>query len=188
MNPSPQPRAQQSCPLGPRAGSIVNTRASTGSHAGADYARKAERAWLLSEYGDNAALADRADQFCALATEQGFSVWRAQGTMYRGLAKVTDGEVTEGMSLLRAGLADYRTNASEAETSAYKAPLAKACEIAGQVDEALALLDEALQILERAGKGRFAAELRRQKGQLLLRQGHSEAAEELYRKALSIAR
>jgi len=31
------------------------------------------------------------------------------------------------------------------------------------------------------------AELNRHKGQLLLRQGHSEAAEELYRKALSIA-
>jgi predicted ATPase len=32
------------------------------------------------------------------------------------------------------------------------------------------------------------AELYRHKGQLLLRQGHSEAAEKLYRKALSIAR
>jgi predicted ATPase len=34
----------------------------------------------------------------------------------------------------------------------------------------------------------FVAELSRFKGQLLLRQGHSEAADELYRKALSIAR
>ena len=37
------------------------------------------------------------------------------------------------------------------------------------------------------GKRRLAAELNRHKGQLLLRQGHSEVAEELYRKALSIA-
>ncbi len=35
--------------------------------------------------------------------------------------------------------------------------------------------------------GWFAAELNRHKGQLLLCQGHSEAAEKLYRKALSIA-
>jgi predicted ATPase len=34
----------------------------------------------------------------------------------------------------------------------------------------------------------FAAELLRHKGQLLLRQGHSKAAAELYREALSIAR
>ena len=65
--------------------------------------------------------------------------------------------------------------------------LARACEIAGQVEEALTLLDDALQIVERTGERWFAAELNRHKGQLLLRQGHSEAAEELYRKALSIA-
>jgi predicted ATPase len=49
------------------------------------------------------------------------------------------------------------------------------------------LVDDALQIAERTGESWFAAELNRNKGQLLLRQGHSEAAEELYRKALSIA-
>ena len=65
--------------------------------------------------------------------------------------------------------------------------LARACEVAGQVAEAVAQLDEALQIVERTGEGWFAAELNRHKGELLLRQGHTEAAEELYRKALSIA-
>jgi predicted ATPase len=39
----------------------------------------------------------------------------------------------------------------------------------------------------RTGERWFAAELNRHKGQLLLRQEHPEAAEELYRKALSIA-
>ena len=52
----------------------------------------------------------------------------------------------------------------------------------------MALLDDALQIVERTGEHWFAAELYRHKGQLLLRQGYVEAAEELYRKALSIAR
>ena len=42
-------------------------------------------------------------------------------------------------------------------------------------------------IAERIGERWVIAELNRRKGQLLLRQGHSEAAEELYRKALSIA-
>ena len=44
-----------------------------------------------------------------------------------------------------------------------------------------------MQIVERTGERWFAAELSRQKGQLLLRQGHAEAAEERYRAALSIA-
>ena len=69
----------------------------------------------------------------------------------------------------------------------YIALLARACEIAGQIEEAVSLLDDALQIVEKTGERWFAAELNRHKGQLLLRQGHSEAAEELYRKALSIA-
>jgi predicted ATPase len=52
----------------------------------------------------------------------------------------------------------------------------------------MALVDEALQIAGRTGEHWFLAELDRQKGKLLLRQGHSEAAEELYYKALDIAR
>jgi predicted ATPase len=49
------------------------------------------------------------------------------------------------------------------------------------------VLEDTFQIVERTGVRWFAAELNRHKGQLLLRQGHTEAAEKLYRKALSIA-
>src|SRR5262249_54860670 len=65
--------------------------------------------------------------------------------------------------------------------------LAAACEIVGQVDESLVLLDDALLTIERTGERWFAAELTRQKGGLLRRQGYIEAAEELYRKALIVA-
>jgi predicted ATPase len=41
--------------------------------------------------------------------------------------------------------------------------------------------------MERTGERWFEAELNRHKGELLLRQGHAEAAEDLYRKALGIA-
>jgi len=67
--------------------------------------------------------------------------------------------------------------------SEYLPLMASACEITGQVEEGLAFLDEALQIVKRTGERWFEAELHRHKGQLLLWQGHSEAAEELYRKA-----
>ena len=66
--------------------------------------------------------------------------------------------------------------------------LAEAFEIAGQTGDAMTQLDDALEIVERTGESWFAAKLYRHKGQLLLRQGHAEAAEELYDKALSIAR
>jgi predicted ATPase len=52
----------------------------------------------------------------------------------------------------------------------------------------LTLLDDAMQIAERTGERWFEAELYRHKGQLLLRQGRTQAAEELYHRALAIAR
>ena len=70
----------------------------------------------------------------------------------------------------------------------YIALLARACEFGGQIEEAVTRLDDALQIVERTGERWFVAELHRQKGELLLRQGRAEIAEELYCEALSIAR
>jgi predicted ATPase len=144
-------------------------------------------AGLLSFVGDDAALDDRADQLVALASKQGFPYRRVMGTIYRGWVKVKNGYVTEGISLLRRGLSAYRAFGAGVSMPRYIALLVAACEIAGEIEEAATLLDDALQIVERTGERSFAAELNRQKGQLLLRQGHFEAAEELYRKALSIA-
>jgi class 3 adenylate cyclase/predicted ATPase len=136
---------------------------------------------------DNAALAEVADQLIAVSAEQGFPYWRAWGTVYRGWARVKKGDVAEGILLLRSGSNAYHATGAEAFMPHHIDLLARACEIAGQIEEAVSLLDDALQIVERTGERWFAAELNRHKGQLLLRQGQSEAAEELYRKALSIA-
>jgi predicted ATPase len=142
---------------------------------------------LLLLVGDNASVGKRADQLVAVTTEQGFPQWRAQGTIYRGWVMVKNGDVTEGMSLLRAGSAAHRTTGAELWMPHFVALLAEACEIAGQIEEGLTLLDDALKIAERTGAHWFAAELNRHKGRLLLRQGHTEPAERLYRKALGIA-
>jgi class 3 adenylate cyclase/predicted ATPase len=142
---------------------------------------------LLSLDGENAALEERANQLVAVATEQGFPFRRAQGTIYRGWVRVKKGDVVEGISLLRNGATAFRATGAELGMPHFITLLVRACEIAGQIEEALTLLDDALQTAERTGEHWFAAELNRHKGQLLLRQGHSEAAEELYRKALRIA-
>jgi predicted ATPase len=146
------------------------------------------RARLLTLVEDNVALNQAADQLIGLAIDQGFPFWRALGTIYRGSAKVNNGDVAEGISLLRSGSAISRVAGAEVWVPHHFALLASACEIAGQIEEAVTLLDEALQIVERTRECWQAAELNRHKGQLLLRQGYPEAAEELYRKALVIAR
>jgi predicted ATPase len=106
---------------------------------------------------------------------------------YRGCVKSEDGDVVEGLALLRSVSAAYRATGAELWTPHFTAGLARACEIAGQIEEAVVLLDDALQIVVRTGERWLEAELHRRKGQLLRRQGQSDAAEELYRKALIIA-
>jgi predicted ATPase len=148
----------------------------------------ANGARLLSLVGDNTVLDKWVDQLIAVTTEQGFAHWGAQGTIYRGWVKVMNGDLAEGISLLRSGSTACRATGAELWMPYYIALLARACELGGQIEEAATRLDDALQIVERTGERWFAAELNRHKGQLMLRQGHSEAAEELYHKALSIAR
>jgi predicted ATPase len=143
---------------------------------------------VLSLLGDNAAVDDWTDQIVAVTTEQGFPVWRAQGIIFRGWVKVKSGDVVEGISLMDSGLSAYGTTGAEAWMPHFLALLARAHEIAGQVEESVTLFDQALQIVERTGQRWLAAELNRLKGQLVLRQGHPEAAEQLFNKALSIAR
>jgi class 3 adenylate cyclase/predicted ATPase len=143
---------------------------------------------LLSLVGQNGVLDDRVDELGAVAAEQGFPQWRAFGTIYRGWVKAKNGDVVEGISLIRGGSAAYRANGAELLMPHHTALLARAFDVGGQIEEALTALDDALQISGRTGECWLDAELYRHKGRLLLRQGHTEAAEELYRKALSIAR
>ena len=142
---------------------------------------------LLSFTGNHTVLEEWAGQLISVALEQGFVLWRAMGTIYRGWVRVNNSDVVEGISLLRRGLAAYRATGAEAFVPYQIALLAKACEIASRIEEAADLLDDALQIIERTGERWLEAELHRHKGQLLVRHGQTEAAEELYRKALKIA-
>jgi predicted ATPase len=143
---------------------------------------------VLSLLADDAILSEWVDQLIAVTTARGFVHWGAQGTIYRGWAKIRNGDVREGMPLLRSGSTAYRTTGAQGNMPYHISLLASACETLGQIEESLILLDEASQIVEATGERWLEADLYRQKGQLLLRQGHPEAAEELYRKALGIAR
>jgi class 3 adenylate cyclase/predicted ATPase len=143
---------------------------------------------LLSLLGDSASLEERADELVAVAADQGSPLWRAQGTIYGGWAKAKKGNVTDGMALLGRGAGAFRATGAERWAPYHTALMAGAFELEEQIDEAANLLDEALAIVEITGERWFAAELNRHKGRLLLQQGNSEGADQLYRKALGIAK
>jgi predicted ATPase len=166
---------------------VAIAEALTLAHAPSVAANLALAARLLCLAGDKTALDRRVDQLIAVASEQGFPSYRALGTIYRGWSKVMGDDVAEGVSLLRNGSSAYSATGAKIRISFHIALFAKACEIAGQVEEASSLLKDALEIAERIGEHWLTAELYRHKAQLLLRQGHPEAAEEFYRKALALA-
>ena len=106
----------------------------------------------LSIAGDNGDLDDLVEDLVAVATEQAFPQWRAFGTIYRGWVKAKNGDAVEGIWLLRSGAAAYRANGNELLMPHHTALLARACDIAGQIEEALTALDDALQIAGRTGE------------------------------------
>jgi predicted ATPase len=142
---------------------------------------------LLSLLGDDTTLEQQADEVNAVTLEQGLPFWRAIGTIYQGWVKAKNGDVTEGVSLLRSGSSAYRATGARVWMPHHIALLARVYELSGQIEEAVTQLEGALQLVEKTGERWLVAELNRHKGQLLLRQGHPEAPEKLYRKALSIA-
>jgi len=100
---------------------------------------------LRSLGADNAALDEQAGRLIAVTAEQGFPFYRAQGTICLGWVKVRNGDVAEGISLLRSGSAAYRATGAQGWLPNYLVLLARACEIAGQFEEGLTSLDDALE-------------------------------------------
>ena len=90
---------------------------------------------LLLLVGDNTAFDKQAKQLLSLAIEQGFRHWHAEATVYRGWLNVKNGNVIEGISLLRSGSTAYRSTGAEAWTPNHIALVARAYEIAGKVEK-----------------------------------------------------
>jgi predicted ATPase len=113
---------------------------------------------MLRLVGDNVILGDWVDQLVMIATEQGFPFWRPVATICRAWVKVKNGDVADGISLLRCGSSAYRAAGAEQWMPTFLALLASACGIEGQTKEAATLLDDAFQIVERTGERWFSAD------------------------------
>ena len=100
---------------------------------------------MLALAGDNAVLDDWTDRVVAVATEQGFPVWRAQGTMLRGWVKVRSGDVADGLSPLRSGSTLPRHRSRGMDAAYFPGRRMRVPE----VEEAVSLCDQALKSITR---------------------------------------
>jgi predicted ATPase len=133
-----------------------------------------------------------------LATEHDGWGWRRAGARFRwGLALLQQGEIEEGIALVRQSLdAFLDARATSVWTPWDLAHLAEAYLRAGLTEEGLAAVAEALAMVDRFGPYFYEAELHRIRGELLLQGARADQrtdnclreAERSFQQAIDIAR
>ncbi len=91
-------------------------------------------------------------------------LWLSQATMCRGFALVDLGQQAEGIAQLRAGLADWNGIGAHLMDSQWLGFIAEAHIEAGQFDNALSALDQAIKVAESNDEFHYQAELYRLTG------------------------
>src|SRR5262249_5000643 len=93
---------------------------------------------------DVATVCARSNDCVALASEHGLAQWTAYGRTLQGWAEAQNGQGTTGIARIRDGLAAAEATGSRVWTPYHLALLAEALAFAGDIDEALAILDHSL--------------------------------------------
>jgi len=156
-------------------------------------------AWLHQFRREGQLTQERAEAETALSAEQGFPAWLAQGSVLRGWALAEQGQAEEGIIQIRQGMATWQATGAELGRPYFLALLAEACGKAGQIEEGLNTLAEALDTVNKNGERWYEAELYRIKGELLMAREHKHQkpkgkkeavseAETCFSKAIDIAR
>jgi adenylate cyclase len=140
--------------------------------------------------GDVEVTRERAEAVIALATEHGFYQSVVSGMLLRGCALADGGQIEAGITELRGALDALRAAGAEINRPYWSGILAAAYGKAGQPAQGIALIEEAVDLMNRTGQHLYEAELQRMKGDLLLavsRDTQAEA-EDCFRHAIDCAR
>jgi predicted ATPase len=143
---------------------------------------------------------ERAEGVLALCREYGIALFMAAGTLWQGWELATQANLSgrsgeEGIAQMRQGLAAWLATGAGVFQPYYLALLAEAYGRAGQIEEGLQVLAEALTVIDNTAERYWEAELHRLKGELLLAQEDTkgtgqkwEEVETYFHQALDIAR
>ena len=138
---------------------------------------------------------DEAEHFAGMLTEHAdghdLGVWRIYGRAVRGRLLAWRGRGADGAELLRSALADLRKTPLDMRFQLYLVWLAEVVGAAGQVVEALAAIDEALERAERTEERWYIPELLRLRGELQLQDaqaGDTADVRDMFAESLRLAR
>ena len=140
--------------------------------------------------GNHSRAAHSAVELARLARVHELTMYRSFGVFLEGWTKAGDGTPGCGLEDMRRGVDLLREQNVLMFDGPIKIALAEAEAQAGDVDRAIAILDEALATADRLGYRAFEAELHRARGEVLLSRDpvNPAPAEEAFKTAIEIAR
>ncbi len=137
---------------------------------------------------DYATVKQSADRLFQLANEGGFLLWVAQGRIYQGWVQAMQENADAGIAEMKAGLESYRLTGSGLMTPQLSLMTAEAQLKAGRPGEALAAISRGLHYVEESQERVHEPELHRLRGEIMIAQGASAAAESSLARAIELAR
>jgi predicted ATPase len=146
---------------------------------------------VLRQYRREArAVQEAAEDVIALSAEHGFIFFLALATILRGWAMSEQGRNEEGITQIQEGQAACRVRGAQLAWSYSPFLLAEACRETGRIDYGLSAVTAALAAADEQEFRCYEPEIRRLKGELLLKQDDSKVAEaqSCFERAVEIAR
>jgi predicted ATPase len=129
-------------------------------------------------------------ELARLTREHDLPMWRACRVFLNGLIIAQNGPPGGGLEDMRHGVELLREQNAVSFDGLIKIPLAEAEAHAGDIDRAVAILDEGLATSERIGHRTFDAELHRVRGEMLLKRDPTapDPAEAALKTAIAVAK
>jgi predicted ATPase len=144
-------------------------------------------AWLHAYRREFHLVRQPAETALKLASEHQLAFFVGHATVLEAWARVRQGEGKQAITDIRSGIAAYRATGAELESSYWFALLADAFATIGAIEEGLAALTEALNLVATTGVLFCHAELLRLKGELFLKRNEPNQAEASFREAINVA-
>jgi class 3 adenylate cyclase/predicted ATPase len=144
--------------------------------------------WLYHHCRRSADVRRAADEGVALAKEQGFPFWLAEGLLHQGFSLLLDQQLEASLQSLQAGLDVFNMTGAKLSLCHFYTMFAEAHLLAGNTEQAMCRIDEASEASASNGNTFFLAEIHRLRGEIMLADDKQEDAEACFNQSLEVAR
>jgi len=150
----------------------------------------ATTSWTYIFLGNYAKAMAHADELIALGDETGASLWKAIGTIFRGITCALTRDAPDAVQQITSSLRLHRSTGGSVSISFPLSVLGKAHAGLGELDAAWRCIDEATAAVEATGERWHEAEVHRTAGEIALMSPDPDAtkAQAHFERALEVAR